>query len=50
MIMELIKLEKYNQDKTVADLDTVLKFMYDNKEHCNALSTVMSSVRRLSWI
>ena len=47
--MELIKLEKFNQEKTVADLNAVFKFMYDNEERSNALWTVMSS-GRLSWI
>ena len=32
--MELIKLEKMNQNKTVADLNTEFKFMHDNKERC----------------
>ena len=32
--MELTKLKMLNQDKIVADLNTVFKFMYDNKEHC----------------
>ena len=30
MIIEIVKLEKVNQEKIVADLNKAFKFMYDN--------------------
>ena len=34
MILEIIELEKVNQEKIIADLNKGFKFMYDNIEHC----------------
>ena len=34
MVIEIIKLEKFNLNKTIADFNKVIKYMYDNEEHC----------------
>ena len=33
IIISIIKLEKYNQDRTIADFNKVLKYIYDKKKH-----------------
>jgi hypothetical protein len=34
MVFEIVKCEKNNLDKTIAHFNKVIKFMYDNAEHC----------------
>ena len=35
MVISIIELEKYNQDRTIADFNKVLKYIYDKKKHRN---------------
>ena len=33
-LIEIVKCEKYNLDRTIDDLNKVFKYMFDNKNHC----------------
>ena len=37
MVIDIIELERFNQDKTIADLNRVFKFLCDTKRHRNYL-------------